>query len=109
VNLEDVIGEEVSGVAFVRDYVELHFDSPILGLLQKATIRSDGHEAVWPGACSRDMLCGLIGKAVASVVASSETISIVLADGSEVGCSQSGAHAEFAHFVPGIDEPIQVW
>jgi hypothetical protein len=33
--IEDLVGEEISGICFVRDYVELHFDGPVLRILTR--------------------------------------------------------------------------
>lgn len=107
--LEDLVGEEVSSVAFVRDYVEIHFDGPILRLLQTVTVRANDRSVVWPDAGSRDMLCELIGRTVRSIASSDTSISIAFPDGFEVVTVQAADQGEFAHFVPGIDKPIKVW
>ena len=64
---EGLVGLELSAVAFVRDYVEFHFDGPILRALSSPLIRTEGHESQFPDPGSRDALCTLIGQSVASV------------------------------------------
>jgi hypothetical protein len=66
-DLDDLVGEEISAIAFVRDYVELHFDGPILRALSDPIIRTDGRDFVFPESGSRDALCSLIGLPVRSV------------------------------------------
>jgi len=36
--LEDLVGEEVGSVGFIRDYVEINFDGPILRSLSAPTV-----------------------------------------------------------------------
>jgi hypothetical protein len=65
--LKDLIGREISAVAFARDGVEFHFDGPIL------RSRTDPQVAVgeavysFPKPGSRDALCLVIGATVRSL------------------------------------------
>jgi hypothetical protein len=65
--LKDLIGREISAVAFVRDYVEFHFDGPILR--SRADPQVAVGEAVYcfPKPGSRDALCLVIGTTVRSL------------------------------------------
>ena len=47
--VEDLVGEELAAVAFVRDYVEFHFDGPVLTSLTDPIAVVDGESAyfVW--------------------------------------------------------------
>jgi hypothetical protein len=65
--LKDLIGREISAVAFVRDYVEFHFDGPILR--SRADPQVAVGEAVYcfPKLGSRDALCLVIGATVQSL------------------------------------------
>jgi hypothetical protein len=65
--LKDLIGREISAVAFVRDYVEFHFDGPILR--SRANPQVAVGEAVYcfPKPGSRDALCLVIGATVQSL------------------------------------------
>ena len=65
--MKDLIGREISAVAFVRDCVEFHFDGPILRsraapqvVIGEATYR-------FPKPGSRDALCLVIGATVQSL------------------------------------------
>jgi hypothetical protein len=65
--LKDLIGREISAVAFVRDCVEFHFDGPILR--SRADPQVAVGEAVYcfPKPGSRDALCLVIGATVHSL------------------------------------------
>jgi hypothetical protein len=65
--LKDLIGREISAVAFVRDRVEFHFDGPILR--SRADPQVAVGEAVYcfPKPGSRDALCLVIGATVRSL------------------------------------------
>jgi hypothetical protein len=67
VPLKDLIGREISAVAFVRDYVEFHFVGPILR--SRANPQVAVGEAVYcfPKPGSRDALCLVIGATVQSL------------------------------------------
>lgn len=66
--LRDIIDEQLSAVSFVQDYVELHFDGPILRVYTSPTISTDGRQFRFPDAQSRDALCSAIGNIVRDVV-----------------------------------------
>jgi hypothetical protein len=65
--LKDLIGREISAVAFARDGVEFHFDGPILR--SRADPQVAVGEAVYcfPKPGSRDALCLVIGTTVSSL------------------------------------------
>ena len=61
-------GEELSAVAFVRDYVEFHFDGPVLrAFTNPEVVLSTGAVARFPGPGSCDALRALIGSTVRAV------------------------------------------
>jgi len=47
-DLSDLVGEEMSAVCFGRDYVEFHFDGPILRSLSNPSAFVDGKEHHFP-------------------------------------------------------------
>jgi len=49
----EIIGQPLSGVAFVQDYVELHFDGKILRTLANPSIAGDRGRFAFPEAGSR--------------------------------------------------------
>ena len=61
-------GQELSGVAFVRDYVEFHFDGPVLrAFVGPDLVRAQAPDLRFPDSGSRDALCALIGNTVREV------------------------------------------
>ena len=65
--MKDLIGREISAVAFVRDYVEFHFDGPILRSRADPQV-AVGEAVYWfPKPGSRDALCLVIGATVQSL------------------------------------------
>ena len=105
----NLVGEELNAVCFVMDCVEFHFNGPVLRSLSSPRVETPAGTIEFPAAGSRDACCALIGREVSDVMlvegvsitlrfAESGALSIPLATGSEV-----------AHFVPGPDQPIQVF
>lgn len=111
--LERLIGEQLSAVAFVMDYVELHFDGRIVRALANPIVQVDGTRIRFPGVGSRDALCLLIGHLVRKVE---------LLEGSEFTCHFEGSDAivipldaarqngpEAMHFLDAPHGPLMVW
>jgi hypothetical protein len=111
--IEAITGEPISSVAFVHDYVEIHFDGKIVRSLSMPTVRLGDILHTFPAPGSRDALCSLIGQTVERVVATEdECIEIALVGGNRIFIPlEPGARVgpEAAHYVPGRDEPIIVW
>lgn len=109
----ELIGQPMSGVAFVHDYVEFHFDGMILRALTNPKIVSGRGQFSFPGPGSRDALCDLIGRVVSSVSVRELDCIEVRFDGDaivRVPLSQAErAGPEAAHFVQGENQPIEVW
>jgi hypothetical protein len=80
-NADDLRGLELSGVAFIRDYVELLFDGPIVRCYAPPEVVTDMGSVRFPSEGSRDALCRLIGGEVVAVSVGDESLSIEL-DGS---------------------------
>jgi hypothetical protein len=57
-------GEQLSAVTFVQDYVQLHFDGPMLTAITWPIVVSNGASVEFGAAGYRDRLCGLIAKNV---------------------------------------------
>ncbi len=112
-DLDGLIGTELSAVAFVRDYVELHFDGPILRSLSNPSIRFDEVEYQFPEPNSRDALCRAIGSTVCSVrLVEHQALDLVTSNGCQITIplhSSALRGPEAMHFVPGLNKPIQVW
>jgi len=63
----DLVGEFLSEVAFVQDYIQLSFGDAGLTFLSHPSIKTDSFSGKFPDAGSRDALCSLIGKEISSV------------------------------------------
>lgn len=111
--LAEIIGQPMSAVSFVHDYVELHFDGKILRALTRPSVASDRDQLAFPEPGSRDALCELIGKRVVNVILrETECIEVRFGSNASVRVPLSDAERtgpEAAHFVPGDDQPIEVW
>ena len=80
--LEFLVGEEVSAVSFVRDYVEFHFDGPVLRALTNPVVETADGRWQFPALGSRDALCAAIGLGVQQVeFATGAHIRLTLAGG----------------------------
>ena len=103
----DLVGEELNAVCFVMDYVELHFNGPILRALTKVSVVRGEQRSVVPGPGGRDALCEVIGSTVTDVdVRDDIAITLTLNSGHVVGIpldvgSRNGPEA--AHFVPDLE------
>jgi hypothetical protein len=109
--LEDLVGEELGGVCFVRDYVELHFDGPILRALSSPTVACGSESAVFPDAPSRELLCRLIGTEVTGAVVRPLVLRIEFSGGAgvvEIPRMSRGLLPEVAHLVPERDGRLDV-
>lgn len=115
--LEDLAGEELGGVHFVRNYVEFYFDGPIVRSLSDPILYIDGRaQPRFPEPGSRDALCCLIGRELQSVrVNGEESISLCFSGDAKViiplseAAGKDPALVEAAHFVPGTNQGISVW
>jgi hypothetical protein len=88
-DLQFLLGEPMSGVCFVTDYVELHFNGSYLRCLAAPTVRRSSQPPVtFPGSGSRDALCALIGAEVRAIRAEDGgELRVEFTDGTIVGAS----------------------
>jgi len=115
--LDVLVGEQLSAVSFVQDYVELHFDGRALTAYTTPVVSIGIDSARWGEPGYRDMLCGRIAHIVRSAVATEgEQISIELDDDSVIFISLRYEHyaegqVEAAMFVDSITNPelLAVW
>ena len=112
-SVESLSGEELSAVNFVRDYVEFHFDGPVLRALTNPRLELDGAVVSFPNQGSRDLLCALIGRTVQSVDAQDGVrIRLVFVGGPVLIIpldEASRTEPEGAHFQSDVTAPVQVW
>lgn len=101
-DFEGLMGSKVSGVCFVRDYVELHFHGPVLRCLSAPLVIAHGDRFQFPRAGSREALCRLIDCTVANAEDQHDRLALCFGDdlGLEIPKASEGAGPEVAHFVP---------
>jgi hypothetical protein len=106
----ELVGLEVSSVCFVRSYVELHFDGPILRSLARPSVTLAGTRAQFPDDGSRDALCDLIGRVVDAAEDLPDRLLVSLSGGADfvIPKASADAGAEIAHFVPTVDGELDV-
>ena len=112
--IKGIIGEELSAVSFVCDYVEFHFNGQIVRALTPPTVVNKSGSFTFPETGSRDNLCFLIGNSVVSisgedgedlfemVFQSGEKVSIPLAHDKRTG-------PEAMHYVSLMDSISRYW
>ena len=108
----ELVDEELSAVCFVRDYVEFHFDGPVLRAISNPLVMSGGAISRYPAPGSRDHLCELIGSTVKSIlIRENDACEIVTSTGKIVIPldPDSRRDPEAMHFVPGVNMPVSVW
>ena len=87
-SLQVIIGEQLSAVTFVQDYLQLHFDGPRLTVFSHAVVMLGDKTFHGDNRGFRDALCNNIAKKVAEArVAYGESIAIRFADGSTIKIS----------------------
>jgi hypothetical protein len=87
-SLQMLIGEQLSTVTFVQDYLQLHFDGPRLTVFSHAVVMHGDKIFHWGKPGFRDALCNSIAKQVTEArVAYGDTIAIRFADGAMIKIS----------------------
>lgn len=110
--IQDLVGHQVSSICFVMDYLEIGFDGPIVRCLGEVIVSGSDERKLFPQTGSRDLLCGLIGKEISMVnIVDGSYCKLNTKDGWQVciNLQESAENPETMHFVPGENEPIQVW
>lgn len=106
-------GEQLSAVAFVHDYVELHFDGPVIRALTNPVVTLGGRRVVFPDPGSRDALCQFIGRLVANVeLHEGVSLSCHFEGGGSIAVPLDDASyrgPEAMHFQESPTGPLQVW
>jgi len=85
---EQLVGEQLSSVTFVQDYLQLSFDGPRINVFNPLRVKTlSSCITSWsPG--FRDLVCGQIGKVVAAVNSQpAEALTVVFEDGSSLSIS----------------------
>ena len=103
--LETLVDAEVSGVAFIRDYVEIYLDGPILRAFARPSVEVGALPRSFPDPGFRDALCSLIGHRVARARETGEELRLSFENGVElrVPLVSGDSGPEAAHLVPTLN------
>ena len=83
--LDQLLTEDLSGVTFVRDYLQLQFNPPpTINVYSRCTVESSVGVASFGEPSFANLLIAQIGKQVAGVSDQSEVLSITFKDGSRI-------------------------
>ena len=85
--LRELVGQPLSSVEFVQDYVQLHFDGPTLTAYTRPTISVRSSTLAWCDSGYRDALCEQIGSVVHRVKVQPEEVSLLFESGSGIEVS----------------------
>jgi hypothetical protein len=109
-DLPSVIGEELSSVCFVRDYIELHFDGPVLRLLGDVTVQNGTEIKVLQDQGFRDWLCRNIGRRVATIdPLDGNQIQLKFHGNDLIRVEGKALGTKFAEFVNFPERRTQIW
>lgn len=89
--LGKIMGEQLSSVVFVQDYLQLDFDGSRLTYNIWPCVERQGKASRFGDSGYRDELCALIGKRLVSVRDANETLDLEFEDGAAVRCALSSA------------------
>lgn len=82
--LDAIVGEQLSSVEFVQNYVQLRFDGPTLTIYDYPVVEIGGIQYTIDSPGYRDRLCERIATLVRSAAADGEAIRVGFADGARV-------------------------
>ena len=83
--MDTIVGEQLSSVEFVQDYLQLHFDGPTLTVFVWPIVRSTVREARWGQPGYKDELCARIGHKVSKAgLREGEAVIILFEDSGEI-------------------------
>ncbi len=86
--LQAIVGEQLSSVEFVQDYVQLRFDGPVLTAITQPVIQIGERMLRWGDPGFRDELCKRIARRVVSArIPSGNKVQISFDDGAVVEVS----------------------
>jgi hypothetical protein len=111
--LRRLVGEELSAICFVMDYVEFHFNGPVLRAIANPVVIGPTRQWVFPQSGSRDALCSLIGTCLEDLVVEEDVhMSLRFDTGAaiRIPLDQDNRHlGEAVHLMPGNGQTVLVW
>jgi hypothetical protein len=92
---EELVGEQLSSVEFVQDYVQLHFDGPTLTLYVWPTVVIDASTSAFRDSQYRDRLCEQIAKKIKETVfLNGKQLDLVFEDETKISVSLDETNPE---------------
>jgi hypothetical protein len=85
--LKTLVGEQLSSVEFVADYVQLWFNGPCLTAHTPPTVSRGKEKLMWGDLRYRDALCEQIGRGVEHTLVDAEQAAVVFGNGATVSIS----------------------
>jgi hypothetical protein len=83
--LSRIVGEQISAVVFVQDYLQLQFEGPTVTLLTRVSVQSSSGSVVREGEAGwRDALCAQITRIVQTVRIANGDFIVAFTDGSAI-------------------------
>jgi hypothetical protein len=88
INLDAIVGEQLSSVEFIQDYVQFHFDGPHIIAFVWPVVESGGEVLRFGETGYRDALCDRIGRKVRMAsISEGDTATIEFDDGATIRIS----------------------
>jgi hypothetical protein len=110
--LDQLLTEDLSGITFVRDYLQLQLNPPpTINVYTKCSVHIGTRSASFGEEAFANIMLAQIGKAVSAVSAEDETFTITFADGSwiEIPFGERALEGPEAFVFSGRDNRWGVW
>lgn len=111
-DIKSLVGEQLSAVSFVQDYVELHFEGPVIRAINNPIATINEQLFKFPDIGSRDALCSFISQKVTQVYYKEHVeLTILFSNGGKISVpldDDSYRSPESVHWCPD-DGPMEVW
>jgi hypothetical protein len=108
--LRSIVGEYVSSVTFVADYVQFRFDGPLLNAFTMPCVRQESRRLCLGDQGYLEALVGCVGKRVRDATTNLNEVCLTLEDGNEISISlldEDLVGPEAAYFQS--DDVMQRW
>lgn len=108
--LDGLVGRELSAVTFVRDYIQLQFDGPVISAFTTPTVTTEEGRFASSQRGYRDALCERIGASVVSALVQLEQqLKIDFSDGSTLEISLRREDREVEEAAVYSDKATKEW
>jgi len=108
--LNQLLSEDLSGVVFVRDYIQLQFNpNPTINVYAECWVKTDSEEAKFGDLNFANLIIAQIGKDVAAVEENEEFIIIKFKDASRIEIILKSEWVGEAAVMFGRNEEWQSW